>query len=394
MPGEGGPSEPREEKEEESGLPEEQRPGNPERGLRGSRPCRGCGEGAAERGCDHCAMPLCEQCYAFVGGLCMRYRFPPPQERGLGTAPGGSRSGRDLPLERFPRDPRPLICPECRGRADQGHLESCSRFWVEGSGRPVRVDFGAGNLPGRLRGAPMDEQNAYFLSKRDRAGLRTQPGEERGRAPPLWGPDDEALPGAILDVVLPPATEATENESSEQATALPERETEIMEGSWKELRLGEAGRPGDRPVKAGSVEEAPKVGGSTEDLREPSPSAGEGPGSGLFELPEATTTGRRCIHCGTDVLIDRVFRCTWCRMGPQCRTCNGLHETNQGFVVPFEKRPMDERRLLEGSPGRGSDQVKDEIEDTSTLNPFSVVSFFDTADMLGSAKTGEYLVLG
>ena len=92
-----------------------------------------------------------------------------------------------------------------------------------------------------------------------------------------------------------------------------------------------------------------------------------------------------------NIVIDRVFRCTCCRMGPQCRNCNGLHETNQGFVVPCEKRPLDERKSVEGSPGRASDQVKDEIEDTSTVNSFSVVSFFDTADMLDSAKTGEYL---
>ena len=157
-----------------------------------------------------------------------------------------------------------------------------------------------------------------------------------------------------------------------------------MEGSWKELRLAEAGHPGDRAVEAELEGGAPLRDESSEGQREGNPPGGGGVGSGLFEIPEATTTGRRCIHCGVNIVIDRVFRCTWCRMGPQCRNCNGLHETGQGFVVPCEQRPLDVRKFAEGSPGRASDRAKEEIEEVSTVNSFEML---DSA----SAKTGEYL---
>ena len=123
---------------------------------------------------------------------------------------------------------------------------------------------------------------------------------------------------------------------------------------------------------------------SREDEETGDPSRGKGLGSGLFEISEATMTGRRCIHCGVDIVLDRVFHCVWCRLGPQCRSCNGLHETAQGSVAPCKKRPSDPRDLPDEASVTARDRAREELEEVSTVHSFEIL---DSA----SARTGEYL---
>ena len=105
-------------------------------------------------------------------------------------------------------------------------------------------------------------------------------------------------------------------------------------------------------------------------------------GRGLFWKRGVSRKGLICCHCRKTITDDRPFYCEYCRLGPQCRRCNGHHETGEGILRACPQRPTF------ASPGT-EDDAEDEIEPAgegaehddldgvSTVGSYSILSMMD-----------------
>ena len=103
----------------------------------------------------------------------------------------------------------------------------------------------------------------------------------------------------------------------------------------------------------------------------------------MFWKKGVTRNGAICCHCRAKIKDDRPFYCEYCRVGPQCRRCNGHHETGEGILPACPQRPKfpapdaeDEEEEEEIGPA-GESAENDELDGVSTVGSFSLLSMMD-----------------
>ena len=102
----------------------------------------------------------------------------------------------------------------------------------------------------------------------------------------------------------------------------------------------------------------------------------------MFWKKGVTRNGAICCHCRAKIKDDRPFYCEYCRVGPQCRRCNGHHETGEGILPACPQRPKfpapdaeDEEEEEIGPAGENAEN--DELDGVSTVGSFSLLSMMD-----------------